>query len=180
MDFNAPERVINIRDISLVYQEAEKQEYKDEKEIERYENDMNISTMSKDMAVKWEQYLGIAPQDDDTIEEKRFRIKAVVNERAPYTIEAFKRRLEVIAGEDNIRVTQESNIVHIVIALQQKKMYDCIVKLAEDIVPLDQILDIQVAFNRWLDFEDCKYEGMKQYTWQQILDEDVNVLKRNM
>ena len=180
MDFNAPERITNIRDIREIYKLNEKQEDAFDKAIEAIENDMNISTMSKQMAQRYETYLDIAAQDNDTLEEKRFRVKSIINERAPYTLEVLISRLETVAGKENIRVSQSGNHVTVKLALEQRKMYDCIVELVEDIVPLDQLVTIDVMYNRWQDWQDCKYRQLSQYTWEQLLVEDVETLKNNM
>ncbi|MGN0512732.1 MAG: putative phage tail protein [Lachnospiraceae bacterium] len=171
MDFNAPERITNIRDIRVIYEMNEKQEQAFDKEIETIEKDMNISTMSKQMAQRYENYLDIASQDDDTLEEKRFRVLAKINERAPYTLEVFKQRLETIAGKGNINVFTEGNHVTVRLSLERKKMYDCILDLVEEIVPLDQIVTVDVLYNRWTDFAECQYEKLSKYTWQQIMEE---------
>ena len=180
MDFNAPGRIINIRDIREIYELNEKQEDAFDKAIEAIENDMNISTMSKQMAQRYEMYLDIAAQDNDTLEEKRFRIAAKINERAPYTLEVFKKRLETVAGKGNINVFVEGNHVTVRLSLERKKMYDCIVELVEDIVPLDQIVTVDVLYNRWSDFKEFKYSQLSKFTWQQLMEEDVTTLKNKM
>ena len=50
---------------------------------------------------RWEKILGIVPKGTDTLDGRRFRILARLNERLPYTLPRFRQMLESLCGTGN-------------------------------------------------------------------------------
>ncbi|MFJ7971331.1 putative phage tail protein [Psychrobacillus sp. NPDC096389] len=58
---------------------------------------------------RWEKMLKIQRRSTDTLEERRFRILAKMNNRLPYTFKALIQRLNALCGEGKYQVFLDAN-----------------------------------------------------------------------
>lgn len=167
MDNN--ERILGINEIRELYAVNDLQESELEQQIDEAEQNMQISSMDINMCRIIEKEMGLKGQDNDTVEEKRFRILGMENEQTPYTVLTLKRRLEQIVGSGMVDVSISNSTVKVRVALIQKKMIDHVKNILEDIVPLDMLIDADVMWNT--------HQMLKQYTYAQLKEHSHRELK---
>lgn len=133
--FEAPEVFIQIPDIKQIYEINEKQIDKLNEAAYQLDSDIFLEDMGKNQIERWEAILSITPLDNDTIEDRRFRIKTRILERPPYTYKIFIKKLKVLSPES--KVERSSN--HVIVSIEpiSLKMKDEIKRMLNEILPLN-------------------------------------------
>ena len=147
MDNN--ERILGIKEIARIYEINDAQLEELQRDITNISEDMQIRTMSMEMCRKKEKDLDLKGQDNDTVQEKRFRIRGAENERTPYTLEVLKKRMDEMIGSDRVYITISDSTVYAKIALESKKSVDFIKDILEQIIPLDLLINIELIWNSY-------------------------------
>lgn len=159
--FNAPDIISQIPEIKIIYETNEMQERDLEIAIETIDNNLFLNTMSIDVIEEWEEILDIIPYDDDTIDDRRFRVKAKIIERVPYSLRVLRRKLDTLSPEGyKLTLSYALDAIEVKIALKSKRMIDAVEKSMEDIVPLNMLLDCGVLWNN--------YELLNRFTHEQL------------
>ena len=127
--------------------------------------DRFISTMTEDGLSKMEQFLRIRPLDSDTEEDRRQRLLAIENKALPYTLRKLKEVLGNTSGEGNTDVLVEGFTVIIPVKLASLRSLDFIRETAEQMIPMNMLLEIYVIYNRWRNFSKKTWEELKSVTW---------------
>ena len=169
MDNN--DRILGIKEIQRLYDINDEQEKEIDQHIESIEDDMQIRTMSLNMCKIMEGYIGLQAQDDDTVEEKRFRIQGAENERTPYTIEILKKRLDEMVGSDRVIINLEDGVLRVEVALESKKSVSFIKNLIDQIVPLDMMIETSMIWNTYQKVHDYTHEYLANKTHCQIKED---------
>ncbi|RGG63413.1 DUF2313 domain-containing protein [Eubacterium sp. AF17-7] len=172
MDNN--ERILGINEIRELYAVNDLQESELEQQIDEAEQNMQISSMDINMCRITEKEMGLKGQDNDTVEEKRFRILGMENEQTPYTISTLKRRLEQIVGSGMVDVSISNSTVKVRVALIQKKMIDYVKNILEDIVPLDMLIDADVMWNTHQMLKQKTYAQLKEHSHRELKEGELN------
>lgn len=108
-----------------------------------------ISDESAVGAKRWESILNIKPLDTDSVEVRNFRIHGRLLEDIPYTYRSLCHQISGLCGEDGYTVKLDSDkyTLEIKVALKSKKLKTEVDRLAERVVPLNLILDIDLMYN---------------------------------
>ena len=86
--FNAPEVITMIPDIKKIYDINDTQCEQLEASVETLDKNIFLDTMDESTIERWEKILEIFPFDDDTLNDRRFRVKGkVISE---FEFEVFK------------------------------------------------------------------------------------------
>lgn len=122
--------------------------------------------LDADGCTRWEEMLDLKVGDDDTLDERRLRIKALYLGDTPYTERLFTAMLENIAGvgKAEIKVDIEQYKVDIKIALGSKKQFEEIKALAERVVPLNMGLSVELIYNTYGGLSDYTHGFLGNYT----------------
>jgi hypothetical protein len=172
--FEVPEIIGQIPDIKAIYDINETQSENLETVIERMDKNIFLEQMDEETTARWETMLGINPQDNDTLDDRRFRIKASVLERRPYTETAIRRKLQTLCPEGyEMSVDTDRQQVTIKIALKSRKMIQDVRKYIEDILPLNMVYTVMVMWNQYSTFTGLTYAEMQKRTHKQLREESV-------
>lgn len=166
MDNN--ERILGINEIRELYAVNDEQEVELQQQIEKTESNMQISSMDIDMCRIIEKEMGLKGQDDDIVNEKRFRILGMENEQTSYTLATLKRRLEQIVGKGMVEISVLDSTVKVRVALTQKKTIDFVKNVLEDIVPLDMLIDADVMWNTHSMLSSYTHAQLKEHTHAEL------------
>lgn len=104
--------------------------------------DQFVQTAGAVGLARWEKILGMIPKGTDTLETRRFRILAQLNERLPYTLPNFRNMLDNLCGPGNtkVEVSEERNILRISIGETVWTKLSEIKALTERITPANLYL----------------------------------------
>lgn len=159
--FNAPEIITNIPDIAQIYAINDGQCDDLELAIETMDQNIFLDTMNEDMIARWESMLGIVPLDDDTVEDRRFRVKSKVMERLPYSIRVIWHKLDTLCPDGYVMILNDDlTEAQIKLALKSKKMIDDVGDLMEDTLPLNIVFVVSIIWNQ--------YETLTRFTHRQL------------
>lgn len=133
--FEAPEIIRQIPDIKQIYEINEGQIDKLNKAVYQLDSDIFLEDMGKSQIERWEKILNIIPFDNDSIEDRRFRIQTRILERPPYTYRVFVKKLKVLSPE--LKVERSNNHIVVIIEPISLKMKDEIKRMLDEILPLN-------------------------------------------
>lgn len=113
-------------------------------------NDQFIKTANEYGVIRWERMLGIVPKSGYTLDDRKFAILTRINEQPPYTMRAFKQKLEGLCGKNgySVEIDVDKFILKVRIALTSRNAYDDVCELVERIAPMNLILDISLMYNQ--------------------------------
>ena len=136
-------------------------------------NDQFVDTLTVNGCERWERMLSIQPMGTDTLEERRFRIKARLNENLPYTMRMLKNSLSALCGADGYSLTLYAGEyrLKILVELTVKKMFAEAEKMVKRMIPANMIIDISLRYNQWLALRPITWGQAAGYTWGEIKEE---------
>ncbi|MDE7426130.1 MAG: YmfQ family protein [Lachnospiraceae bacterium] len=147
--FEAPEIIRQIPDIKQIYEINEKQIDKLNEAVYQLDSDIFLEDMGKSQIERWENILNIIPFDDDSIEDRRFRIQTRILERPPYTYRIFVKKLKGLSLES--KVERSNNHIIVIIEPISLKMKDEIKRMLGEILPLNLtyciVVLIEISFD---------------------------------
>lgn len=85
--------------------------------VTRIIDDQFIGTASPEAIAKWEKYLNITPNGTDTLDERKFRVLAQLNDSPPYTDVYLIRKLNELCGTDCWRMFKDYDQYRLTIQL---------------------------------------------------------------
>lgn len=129
-----------------------------------------ISGASEATLAKWEKYLRVTPNGTDTLEERRFRILAKLNDLPPYTDKYLEAKLTELCGSDNFHITRDYSNFKITIELSLDSLAntETVESIIRSIIPAN--LDLTITWYRMRNYEVAKFthEELAKYTQDEI------------
>ena len=167
--FNAPIIFSNIPDIAKIYEINDKQCDDLEKAVDELDGNIFLDYMNEHMISNWENLLNITPLDDDTVDERRFRVKSKVIERLPYSIRMIKRKLDTLCPDGyTLALNDQLTEANIKIALKSSKMIDDVAELMEDMLPLNMIFKVTIIWNQYGTLTQLKHSQLATLTYKEV------------
>ena len=135
--------------------------------------DQFIETLTDNGCKRWEKILDIKPRDTDTLQVRRFRIKARINEDLPYTWRALERVLDTMCGKGAYAMTLYNEEYRLVILLELtvKKLFDEVEQSVKRMIPANLILDVRLRYNTWGQVKVLTWGDLKNRTWKDVKEE---------
>lgn len=138
--------------------------------IERVLNEQYLETMTEYGIGRMEKMLGIQPFDTDTMEDRRFRIKAVSNADLPYTRRKLMNMLENLCGND-YKLSLDGFNLTVKLGLGVKKQYNEVVKMLERVVPANIVITVDLLYNTYEMLSQYTHDELSAYTHGQLREE---------
>lgn len=175
MQLEYPCVIMNIDEIVNIYDAEERTGNKFEEEINSIDKDIFLDDATERGISRREKILGITPQDDDTIEERRFKVKTKWNDTYPYTNTDLIQRLDLLLGEGTytIAIDQEKMEMSCILELKAQKMYDAFVELLEEIVPLNVVIKYGIRYTQQKDLVTFKHRDLTTFKHEEIRNRKV-------
>lgn len=164
--FRAPDIISDIPDLKQMYEINAKQISDLQKQLEQMDRNLFFDTMDEAQTARWENMLVIVPDDNETLEERRFAVKTRVFGKQVYTFKVLKRKLNALCGD--IEVTRTYRHVSVKVALSSAKMASRIDEYLDEVLPLDMTYEVIILYNTWADISKYTWAELPKYTWQQI------------
>jgi len=125
-------------------------------------NDTFVNDATEVGVKRWESMLKIVPKSVDTLEDRKFRILARLNEQLPYTFRSLDARLITLCGQNGFTMELFNDIytLKVRIELVVKGQYEAVEQLLKRIVPANLVIDLDLRYNQ--------HEKLKNYTHGQL------------
>lgn len=135
--------------------------------------DQFIETLTDNGCMRWEKILDIRPKDTDTLQVRRFRIKARINEDLPYTWRALEKVLDTMCGKGAYAMTLHNDEYRLVILLELtvKKLFDEVEQSVKRMIPANLILEVKLRYNTWGQVKALTWGELKNRTWKDVKEE---------
>ena len=171
--FEAPEIIIKIPEIEQIYKVNDKQIKRLNNAVSQLNEDLFFEDMGEDRINRWERILNIIPQDNDTIQDRRFRIQSRIIERLPYSYRLMVKKINMLCFENTIE-RQDKHII-VKVALTSAKKTDEINEMLDIILPLNLTFHVQVLYNTYQKLSKLKHFDMERYTYKGLRECDMEV-----
>lgn len=122
---------------------------------------------------RWESMLDISPKDTDTLDERKFRILARLNQELPYTLTKLKEMLTVLCGADGFSINLNAAQYHIeiVLALGNHGNYLEVERLMGNMIPANMTQYIKLMFNTHNTLAPFTHQYLSAFTHEQVRNE---------
>ena len=140
------------------------------------QNEQYISDSTEIAVKRWEKILGITINDDDTLDQRKYRIMTRLRMRLPYTYNNLKANLITLCGEKGYKLNVDpvACTIEVRVTLGVKYMFDEVEKLLDKVLPCNLLLDFRLLYNRHQDFKKYTHAQLKTLTHKQIKEEVLN------
>ncbi len=165
MQFNAPEIVSGIRDISEIYRVNDIQEIRLDAEIGQLEDDIMISSSGEEKLKRYEKLLGINPKDTESLEDRRLSVKSRLDGNTSYGVDGIVKSLEALCGGKKFNLVEDytEEHVHLQISLEAKKRYSSAMEILEQMLPLNIFLTGEILYHTYGILKAYTYEDLAAY-----------------
>lgn len=111
---------------------------------------------------RWEKIMKITPKETDTLDTRRVRIMAKLNEHLPYTIPMLKQQLLNLCGEDKYSV--EINNYNLIVKTQlvEEELEMVVYDLLFRITPVNMMITLELMY--------CPHKVLNCYTHKHLAD----------
>lgn len=129
-----------------------------------------VETADSRGLARWERMLGIRPKGRDTLEIRRTRIIARLNERLPYTLLALKRMLTAICGADGYTVKLECTAYYlrVRVAVNRLECMEEVQRLLDRVVPANMVTAVEPDYNTHEDLGRYTHRQLGTYTHREL------------
>lgn len=171
--FNAPDVIIAIPDIQTIYNINDVQEQELDETLDVMDDNIFLDTMNESIIERWEKILGISPRDDDSLEDRRFRVRTFVMERLAYSYRVIVRKLNSLCPYGyRLEISEDRTELTVSVVIKSKKMIPEIQAMLEDILPLNMIFHVVLLYNSHELIKNYTHEYLSQLTHNEIRESD--------
>lgn len=133
-------------------------------------DDQFINTASETILAKWENHLGILPNATDTLDERRFRILAKLNDTPPYTERYLKNKLVELCsdGEFELEIDIPNYTVSVGVTVNSQANTETINAWLRELLPANLLLSVYQVLARHYELVGLTHNDLSHYTHNQI------------
>ena len=149
--------------------------------IEVTRDNLFIISCNEQGIEKFERMLGIKALDEDTLDNRKFRILSKWNNAIPYTTKILHQKLETLCGKDGyeLEILPEQYIVTVRVALKSKRNYEMVRNMLDEAIPANMMIDLSLLYNKHELLEQYTHGQLSMYTYKQLRNEVLKNDKRN-
>lgn len=140
--------------------------------IDRTLNNMFIETADEYGIKRFEDMMGIYPEEGATLEERRFKVLVKWSDKIPYTVDALESLLNMLCGENGYEVKIDNANYSLVVklALTNSDNFNEVVELLDRVVPAN-IVKTVTMFNTHEILGKYTHAQLAQYTHKQLRED---------
>lgn len=122
---------------------------------------------------RWEKILGVVPKATDTLDDRRFRILARLNEELPYTVPQLRNILKMLCGEGNFSAEIETGTYELTvkIGLAAKSNFRDVETLLGRISPENLIINLSQLYNAHARLNQFTHAQLAAYSYYDLRNE---------
>ena len=123
--------------------------------------------------MRWESMLNISPKATETLDERKFRILARLNQELPYTLIRLREMLTTLCGADGFSIDLQANQYHIEIRLGvgNHNKYQEVVSLLNKMLPANLTQYIRLMYNTHNVIAQYTHQYLSAFTHEQVRNE---------
>ncbi len=112
--------------------------------IKRMLQDSFVNNATEYGVSRWESMLKLAPNPDDTLEDRKIRVLTYLNIRLPYTWRTLQQMISSFVGENNFTMKFYNDIstLEVRVTPQSESTLDTIVTMLNSVVPQNVVIDL--------------------------------------
>ena len=170
--FDAPQVIKNIPDIRKIYEINDPQIEELDTDTDQLDSDLIADLMSDDALKHWESIYHINVMDDESLDDRRTKVKGKMLERPPYSYRVLVRNLNnLLPSGYDLYINEDLTYIQVKVVLTAKYLLANVQKLLDDMVPLNMVLDVILKFNTYGVLGLHTHEQLASYTYQELRDE---------
>lgn len=174
--FEAPEIVKQIPDIAKIYEINDDQIEQLDEDVDQLDSDMIVDLMSDDTLGHWEKIYDITVFDDESLDDRRTKVKGKMMEKLPYSYRVIVRNLDsLLPNGYDLYINEDLTEVEVKINLTGKYLLVNVQKMLDDMLPLNMTLDVDLKYNTYAILAMCTHGQLSSYTYQGLNDEPIIV-----
>ncbi len=144
--------------------------------VERLKNNQFITTADEEGIRKFETMLEVTALDNDTLENRKFRVLSRWNNTIPYTASVLRKRLENLCGKDGyqLEILHLESKVKVRVALTNKKNYGMVEEMLQEVIPANIWIDLSLLYNQHKTLSKFTHRQLAAYTQKEVRNEVLN------
>ena len=144
-----PRVLEGIPDLEQFYEACDEQFSRLSDDVESLEDDLFFEDMGESRVTRWEKMLALTPSEDETLEERRFRVQTKVLDKLPYTYRVILSELRALAGDAELTIidTENGPEVSVSVSLSNQSMLSAIANVLDIKMPLNMAYKLEVMYN---------------------------------
>lgn len=121
-----------------------------------------IMTADEETIARMEKMFSVPAQPNATLEDRKFSVKAFLNQSSPFTYRTLCGQLEALCGVDgySVELTPSTYTIKIRIGLARRNNYNAAQEMIERVLPCNLVLDLSLLYNQ--------YSTLSRYTHRQL------------
>jgi hypothetical protein len=139
-------------------------------------DDSFASTASTYGLRRFEKIYNLVVKPTDTIQERRFRVLARMNERLPYTYKRLQAMLDTLLGVNNWRIVPDLPNYHITvkIMIDSNEMINSLDEMLKRVLPANMTYEITLRYNKYKELSKYTYRQLSNYTYGHVREGSIN------
>lgn len=117
---------------------------------------------------RFEKMLNIIPLDNESLEERRFKVLTRWNNEIPYTFKVLVNKLNAICGVDGYKIKIKDLTVTVLIELVNKNQFEEVKRLLIQLCPANLIINLDLKYNTYKTYNLYNYSALTQYSYQTL------------
>lgn len=170
-----PEQVSEIHEFKVIMNAEQSEIERLWDKVDEGLSNQFLATATEYGIERWERMLKLSKKDTDSIEDRRLRILAKVNEQLPFTKITLEDSLKALCGENGYKlvISYGEYRVNVQVALTAKTMLDEVDKLLRRVLPANLLVTVVLLYNQWAKLETKTWEELESLTWDEILEAEL-------
>ena len=125
---------------------------------------------------RWEKILGITPKGTDTLDDRRFRVLARLNEELPYTLPQLRVILGTLCGAGNYSAEVVDGTYQLIvkIGLAAKNNFSDVESLLDRVVPQNMVVNLLQLYNTHAGLGRFTHAQLAAHTHDRLRNEVMN------
>lgn len=144
--------------------------------VECVKNNQFITTADEEGIRKFETMLEVTALDNDTLENRKFRVLSRWNNTIPYTASVLRKRLENLCGKDGyqLEIMHLESKMKVRVALTNKKNYGMVEEMLQEVIPANIWIDLSLLYNQHITLGKFTHRQLAAYTQKEVRNEVLN------
>ena len=138
--------------------------------------DQFVMDATENGVMRWEKILKVFPKATETLDERKFRIIALMNQKLPYTMRSLEQVLTQLCGADGYSITLKVNeyCLEVKLALGNHSNYEEVKNMLSAMIPANLVGVITLMFVAHETVASYTHRKLSAFTHNQIRNEVLN------